>query len=100
MVVTFALMRSKGWASKIQNSHKIWREQDDKHVGYPQRKNIKVWWIGWYENGKRKAKALPTRTLAEHYRQIKYKQLNSDVFTGAVTADWAQMRQQYTHTRK
>jgi hypothetical protein len=27
------------------------------------RKNVKGWWCGWYENGKRKAKALPTKTL-------------------------------------
>lgn len=43
---------------------------------------------GWYESGKRKAKALPTETLAEHYRHIKYTQLNSDVFTGTVTVDY------------
>jgi len=36
------------------------------------RKSIKGWWVGWYESGKRKAKVLPTKTLAEHYRQIKY----------------------------
>jgi hypothetical protein len=55
------------------------------------RKNMKGWWIGWYESGKRRAKALPTKALAEHYRHIKYTQLNSDVFTGTVTVDWQQM---------
>ena len=59
------------------------------------RKRIKGWWIGWYESGKRKAKALPSKTLAEHYRQIKYAQLNSDVFTGTVTIDWQQMVEEY-----
>jgi hypothetical protein len=44
-------------------------------------------WVGWYESEERKAKALPTRVPAEHYRQIKYGQLNSKVFTGTVTAD-------------
>jgi hypothetical protein len=37
-----------------------------KKVWVYKRAGIKGWWIGWYENGKRKAKALPTRKLAEH----------------------------------
>jgi len=61
---------------------------------------MKGWWIGWYESGKRKAKALPTKGLAEHYRQIKYVQLNSDVFTGTVTADWQQMIEEYRHDKR
>jgi len=48
------------------------------------RTNIKGWWVGWYEVGKRKAKALPTKAMAEHFRHIKYTQLNSDVFTRGV----------------
>ena len=64
------------------------------------RKGIKGWWIGWYESGKRKAKALPTKALAEHYRQIKYAQLNSDVFTGTVTVDWQQMVEEYRHDKQ
>jgi len=64
------------------------------------RKNMKGWWIGWYESGKRKAKALPTRVLAEHYRHIKYTQLNSDVFTGTVTVDWQQMIEEYRHDKQ
>ncbi len=46
------------------------------------RKKVKDWWAGWYESGERKAKALPSKELAEHFKQIKYTQLNSDVFTG------------------
>ena len=64
------------------------------------RKSIKGWWVGWYESGKRKAKALPTRKLAEHYRQIKYSQLNSEVFTGTVIAEWSQMLQEYRHSKR
>jgi len=45
------------------------------------RKHIKGYWVGWYEGGRRKAKAFPTKSLAEHFRHIKYTQLNSDVFT-------------------
>jgi hypothetical protein len=36
------------------------------------RKNVKGWWTGWYEGGKRKAKTFPTKSLAEHFRHIKY----------------------------
>ena len=58
------------------------------------------WWVGWYESGNRKAKALPSKELAEHYKQIKYTQLNSDVFTGIVAADWQQMVDEYRETKK
>ncbi len=64
------------------------------------RKRIKGWWVGWYESGERKAKALPTKALAEHYRQIKYTQLNSDVFTGTVTVNWQQMAEEYRHSKQ
>ena len=64
------------------------------------RKNIKGWWVGWYESGKRKTKALPNKILAEHFRRIKYAQLNSDVFTGTLTIDWEQMRNEYQHSKK
>jgi len=56
--------------------------------------------VGWYESGKRKAKALPSKALAEHFRQMKYAQLNSDVFTGTVTVDWSQMREEYSQYKK
>jgi integrase len=59
------------------------------------RKNVKGWWVAWYENGKRKAKALPTKSLAEHFRHIKYTQLNSDVFTGVIDFDWRQVLEEY-----
>ena len=64
------------------------------------RKGIKGWWVGWYESGKRKAKALPTKKLAEHYCQLKYSQHNSDVFTGIVTISWKQMVEEYRETKK
>ena len=64
------------------------------------RKSIKGWWVGWYESGKRKAKVLPTKTLAEHYRQIKYSQLNSEVFTGTVTVGWQQMAEEYQYSKR
>jgi hypothetical protein len=64
------------------------------------RKNISGWWVGWYESGKRKAKALPSKELAEHYKHIKYTQLNSDVFTGIITADWQEMLDEYRESKK
>ena len=71
-----------------------------KKVWIYKRKGVRGWWIGWYESGKRKAKALPSKALAEHFRQIKYTQLNSDVFTGTVTVDWNQIRNEYEHSKK
>jgi integrase len=59
------------------------------------RRHIRGWWVGWYEGGKRKAKALPSKSLAEHFRHIKYTQLNADVFTSIVDLDWQQMVEEY-----
>ena len=64
------------------------------------RKDVQGWWCGWYEDGKRKSKALPSKELAEHYKQIKYTQLNSDVFTGIVTVDWQEMVDEYREAKK
>jgi len=64
------------------------------------RKGIKGWWTGWYEGGKRKAKAFPTKNLAEHYRHIKYTQLNSDVFTSVVDFDWHPMVEEYRQVKQ
>jgi integrase len=71
-----------------------------KKIWIYKRKRIKGWWVGWYESGKRKTKALPNKALAEHFRRIKYAQLNSDVFTGTVTVDWNQIRDEYVHSKK
>jgi len=64
------------------------------------RKNVKGWWVGWYEGGKRKSKALPSKALAEHFCHIKYTQLNSDVFTGIVDVTWRQMVAEYHHAKQ
>jgi len=71
-----------------------------KKVWIYKRTGTKGWWVGWYESGKRKAKALPSKELAEHFKQIKYTQLNSDVFTGIVVADWQQMCDEYREAKK
>jgi hypothetical protein len=64
------------------------------------RKNIKGWWVGWYEGGNRKAKALPSKALAEHFCHIKYAQLNSDVFTSIADFDWDQMIEEYLQCKQ
>ena len=71
-----------------------------KKVWVYKRTGVKGWWCGWYESGRRKAKALPNKELAEHFKQIKYTQLNSDVFTGQVLADWKQMVSEYREAKK
>ena len=71
-----------------------------KKVWIYKRNKIKGWWVGWYEDGKRKSKALPSKDLAEHYKHIKYAQLNSDVFTGIVTIDWQEMVDEYREAKK
>ncbi len=71
-----------------------------KKVWIYKRKEINGWWVGWYESGRRKAKALPSKELAEHFKQIKYSQLNSDVFTSIVSADWQQMVDEYREAKK
>ena len=71
-----------------------------KKVWVYKREKIKGWWVGWYESGKRKAKVLPSKELAEHFKHIKYTQLNSDVFTGTVNADWGQMIDEYREAKK
>ena len=64
------------------------------------RKSVKGWWVGWYENGKRKAKALPTKALAEHFWHIKYAQLNSDVFTSVIDFDWLQIVEEHKRYKR
>jgi integrase len=71
-----------------------------KKVWVYKRTGIEGWWVGWYEGGKRKAKALPSKKLAEHYCQLKYSQLNSDVFTGIVPIAWKQMVEEYRESKK
>ena len=70
-----------------------------KKVWIYKRNNIKGWWCGWYEDGRRKSKALPSKELAEHYKHIKYAQLNSDVFTGIITVDWQEMLDEYREAK-
>jgi integrase len=65
-----------------------------------QRKGLKGWWVGWYEGGKRKAKAFPSKALAEHFQQVKYAQLNSDVYTSIVNVDWRQMLAEYEQSKR
>jgi len=56
--------------------------------------------VGWYEGGKKRAKALPSKALAKRFCQIKYTQLNSDVFTGTVNAGWHQLVEEYRQAKQ
>lgn len=66
-----------------------------KKVWMYQRKNLSGWWVGWYEGRKRKAKAFPNKNLAKHYLQLKYVQLNSDVYTGTIKIGWQELYDGY-----
>ncbi|MCE5327169.1 MAG: site-specific integrase [Planctomycetaceae bacterium] len=59
------------------------------------RKGVKGWWVGWYEAGKRKAKACPNKAVADHVCRLKYTQINSDVYAGTINAEWRQMVEEY-----
>ena len=63
-------------------------------------KNRSGWFVGWYEGGNRHAKALPTKVLAEHYRNLKYVQLNSDVFTGTIEVGWTELIAEYVRFKQ
>jgi integrase len=65
-----------------------------------QRPGIKGWWVGWYEGGKRRAKALPNKSLATHYSQILYQKLNDDVFVGRIRVEWAQLLEEYKYHKE
>jgi len=63
-----------------------------------QRTNKPGWWVGWYESGKKRSKSLPTKAMANHFAQIKYHQLNSDVFTGIINVDWETIKKEYLYS--
>jgi len=64
------------------------------------RKNIPGWWVGWYEGGKRKSKSFPNKALAKHFAQIKYQQINSDVFTSVVSVTWETLMEEYEQSKR
>jgi integrase len=74
--------------------------EDMKKPWVYERKDVNGWWVGWYEGGRRKAKSFPTKTLADHFKQVKYAQLNSDVFTGLVNVEWPQMVTEYEQSKR
>ena len=65
-----------------------------------QRKKVPGWWVGWYEGGKKKSKAFPNKALADHFAQIKYQQLNSDVFTSIVSVTWETLMEEYEESKR
>jgi len=63
-------------------------------------KNRKGYFVGWYQAGKRRSKALPTKALAEHYKAMKYVQLNSDVFGDGADVGWNELKSEYHQQKK
>ena len=59
------------------------------------RKDRTDYYVAWYENGKQCTKVLPTKALAKHYAQIKYQQLNSDVFLSSINMLWGEAKKQF-----
>ena len=58
-------------------------------------KNRSGYFVGWYENGKRKSKALPNKALAQHFSKLQYQRLNDDVFTGVLKTTWSTAVSEY-----
>jgi len=56
------------------------------------------WYISWREGGKEKKRALPTKALAEHYRSIKYHELNMEVFRSQIDLPWPDLVGRYMRT--
>jgi integrase len=58
------------------------------------RKDRAGYWIRWQENGQRKFKQFNSKKEADHYRHIKYMQLNNDVYT-SIDIPFQQAKDEY-----
>lgn len=59
-----------------------------------QRKDRAGWWVRWFENGQKKHKSCSTKKEADHFRQLQYMRLNSDVYS-SVPLPWADLKEKY-----
>lgn len=66
-----------------------------KKVWSYQRNNRKGYYVAWYENGRQRTKLLPTKALAEHFKHLKYHQLNFDVFATPVKLPWPDIKREF-----
>lgn len=67
-----------------------------KKVSKPfQKKGHKGWFIRWFDNKKQVTRCLPTKAIADHYRHIKYQELNFEVFRQAVSMIWEDVKAIY-----
>lgn len=71
-----------------------------KKVWIYRRKGRKGYSVLWRENGRQLSKTLPTKALAEHYKQIKYAAINSDVFVGTAEVVWDELTAEYLRTKQ
>lgn len=69
-----------------------------KQVRIYQRKNRPGWYVGWYENGKEKCRAMRNKKLAEHFRSIVYYRLNTEGFFSRIDMTWSQLVFEYLRT--
>jgi integrase len=53
-----------------------------------QRKNVPGWWVGWYSNGKRKAKAFPNKARAVRHARSLENQLNAGLYHEVTKVAW------------
>ena len=69
-----------------------------RRLGQPFKKpNSKAWWLRWTDpvTKKRPAKSFPTKKLADHFRNILYYRLNTDVFIGVINIRLSQAIKEY-----
>lgn len=58
------------------------------------------YFVTYYDAGKQKSKSLPNKALAEHYKQILYHRLNTDVFISAIDIPLQDAADEYYSTYK
>jgi integrase len=51
--------------------------------------------VSWYENGRQITRSFPTRQEAEHYRAIKYHELNISLIQTAINMPWSELKKNY-----
>ena len=61
------IAKNQAFLFRLNQTAKITIHEYMRKVWIYRRKNVKGWWIGWYESGISKAEALPSKALAEHY---------------------------------
>ena len=69
-----------------------------KKVRLYQRKDRPGWHVSWRENGKERKRSFPNKKIADHYCQIKYVEINNEVFRSLVDLPWDDLVAEYLRT--